>query len=154
MNAFFPAVESEAVSGAELHPRLGDMALKHDQRRGRQATTTALFRTIPPERIGLQGEYDHQGLAKRVALAFRQNCSLAEIADLRVLQRGAVVLLVGSITNQRLLIKLVNLALSVSGTADVEINGVSVGFSLRQYLEVKPSQETLQKLQKLTGSSS
>lgn len=112
-------------------------------------STISLFQTIPPERMGLQGEYDHQGLAKRVSLAFRQNFSATEINGLRVTQRGAVVVLRGNISNQRLLIKLVNLAMTIAGTADVEINGVSVGYTLKSYLEVKPSRENLLKLQQL-----
>lgn len=117
-----------------------------------QSTTVDMFRTIPPERVGLNGEYDHQGLAKRVSLAFRQQFSSAEISSLRVTQRGAVVVLMGVIPNQRLLIKLVNAAMAVAGTADVEVNGISVGYSLKNYLEVKPSRETLLKLQKLLNS--
>ncbi|MBF2046323.1 MAG: phospholipid-binding protein [Leptolyngbya sp. IPPAS B-1204] len=118
----------------------------------RQSTTSSLFQTIPPERVGLQGEYDHHGLAKRVSLAFRQNFSSDEISNLRVTQRGAVVLLVGKIPNQRLLIRLVNVAMATAGTADVEVNGISVGYSLKNYLEVKPSQDTLARLQKLVSS--
>jgi len=34
------------------------------------ATATSATGTIPPERIGLNGEYDQSGLAKRVAKAF------------------------------------------------------------------------------------
>lgn len=117
-----------------------------------QSTTVDMFRTIPPERVGLNGEYDHQGLAKRVSLAFRQQFGSAEISGLRVTQRGAVVVLMGVIPNQRLLIKLVNAAMAVAGTADVEVNGISVGYSLKNYLEVKPSRETLLKLQKLLNS--
>lgn len=120
-----------------------------------QSTTipmTAMFKTIPPERVGLQGEYDHQGLAKRVSLSFRQHFSSAEIGELRVTQRGAVVVLIGKIPSQRLLIKLVNIAMTTAGAADVEVNGVSVGYSLKNYLEVKPSRDTLVRLQSLIGS--
>ncbi len=115
-------------------------------------STAFWFGTIPPERVGLNGEYDHRGLAKRVSLVFRQQCSPVEIEQLRVTQRGAVVVLMGNIPEQRLLIKLVNLAMSVPGTADVEVNGVSVGYGLRTYLEVKPSREVLVKLQQLVPS--
>ncbi|NJR58997.1 MAG: hypothetical protein HC769_09150 [Cyanobacteria bacterium CRU_2_1] len=60
-----------------------------------QSTFTSLFKTIPPERVGLCGEYDHKGLAKRVSLAFSQNFRHSDIRDLRVNQRGAVVVLMG-----------------------------------------------------------
>ncbi len=108
-----------------------------------QSAKISLFQTIPPERMGLQGEYDHQGLAKRVQLAFQQNCSGEQISHLRIGQRGAVVVIVGTVTSQRLLIKLVNLAMATPGAGDVEINGVSVGYGLKHYLEIKPSQKAL-----------
>jgi len=117
------------------------------------ASPISLFHSIPPERVGLQGEYDHHGLAKRVGLKVRQNCAADQIGHLRISQRGAVVVLMGKIANQRLLIKLVNLALSTTGAADVEVNGVIIGDSLKNYLEVKPNAELLQQLKPLVESS-
>lgn len=111
-----------------------------------QSTSTSLFKTIPPERVGLFGEYDHKGLTKRVSLAFSQNFDPGEIKALRISQRGAVVVLVGKIPSQLLLIKLVNVAMGVSGAVDVEINGINVAHRLKTYLEVKPSKEALLKL--------
>lgn len=108
-----------------------------------QSTFTPLFNSIPPERVGLYGEYDHKGLAKRVSLALSQNFEPDEIRKLRVSQRGAVVLLIGEIPNQRMLVKLVNVAMGVEGAAEVEINGVSVAHRLKNYLEIKPSREDL-----------
>jgi hypothetical protein len=96
---------------------------------GGQTTLTPLvkmLRTIPPERVGLHGEYDHSGLAKRVTLAFTQHFDRHDVANLRISQRGTVVVLVGRIPNQRLLNRMINVALSTSGAADVEVNGVSV----------------------------
>jgi hypothetical protein len=115
-------------------------------------STVSWFGTIPPERVGLNGEYDHRGLAKRVSLVFRQQCSSIEIEQLRVSQRGAVVVLMGKIPERKLLVKLVNLAMSVPGTADVEVNGVSVGHELKPYSETKPSREALLNLQELVTS--
>jgi hypothetical protein len=118
-------------------------------RRAMGQSTGSWFGTIPPERVGLNGEYDHRGLAKRVSLVFRQQCSSMDIEHLRVSQRGAVVVLLGKIPERKLLVKLVSLAMSVPGTADVEINGVSVGYGLRAYSEVKPYRETPLNLQEL-----
>jgi hypothetical protein len=84
------------------------------------------FRNIPPERVGLNGEYDHSGLAKRVALRFSQSFSASEIENLRIIQRGAVVVLLGKIPNRRLLTQMIAIALGTSGAVDVEINGISV----------------------------
>jgi hypothetical protein len=108
-----------------------------------QSTSTRLFRTIPPERMGVDGEYDHTGLTKRVELALVQQFSATEVARWRVTQRGAVVVLVGKIADQRSLIRLVAVVMGVSGAADLEINGVSVAEPLRFYLHVKPSKAAL-----------
>jgi hypothetical protein len=107
-----------------------------------QTTATSLFRTIPPERVGLTGDYDHYGLAKRVTLAFNQAFETSEMAKLRVTQRGAVVVVMGNIDSQRLLIRLVQVAMGVSGAVDVEVNGVSVADCLKAYLD-KPSKAVL-----------
>jgi hypothetical protein len=112
-------------------------------------STSRLFRAIPPERVGLNGEYDHDGLAKRVAVAFSQAIEPEELENLRIAQRGAVVVLLGDISSQRLLIKLVTAAMNVSGAADVEINGICVAELLRFYIEVKPSRDALINLLRL-----
>ncbi len=84
-----------------------------------------LFRTIPPERVGLYGEYDHNGLTKRVEVAFQQQFNVAEIAHLTISQRGAIVVLEGNLTHQQVL-RLVAVALSVEGAIGVEFNGTTV----------------------------
>lgn len=117
-----------------------------------QSTSSLLFATIPPERVGISGEYDHHGLAKRVQAALRQRFE-AEIHGLRITQRGAVVVVVGEIVSQRFLIRLVRLAMEINGTADVEVNGVSMGTTLQYYLEVKPSKSVLGKLTRVLESS-
>lgn len=117
-----------------------------------QSTSISLFKTIPPERLGLNGEYDHNGLAKRVILALRENFELNDIYHLRIKQRGAVVVVMGKISSQLLLIKLVNVAMSVTGATDVEFNGVSIAHRLKTYLEVKPSRDALSNLLTLVNS--
>ena len=79
----------------------------------------SLFKSIPPERIGLNGEYDHSGLAKRVNLAFRQNFSTLELQHLAVAQRGCVVILRGQVTRQ-IVSRLIAIAAATYGTCDVE----------------------------------
>lgn len=82
--------------------------------------------TIPPERVGLHGEYDHSGLAKRVSRLLSEQFEPAEVAHLRISQRGTVVVIVGKIANPRLVGRVVSAALTVRGAADVEINGLSM----------------------------
>jgi hypothetical protein len=140
MDVNLGVVSTDLSGGSALGSSLGTGAAKAH---GRQSAQVSIFQTIPPERVGLQGEYDHQGLAKRVWMTFQQHCSGEQIGHLRISQRGAVIVIVGVIPNQRLLIRLVNLAMATPGAGDVEINGVSVGYGLKHYLEIKPSQKAL-----------
>lgn len=82
------------------------------------------FLKIPPERIGIEGEYDYNGLAKRVMHCFRQVAG-DQVAQLKVRQRGCVVILTGAISSRRLLNQLVNLATQVEGAALVELYNVT-----------------------------
>jgi hypothetical protein len=84
------------------------------------------FKTIPPERIGLDGEYDHQGLAKRVVRLFHHRLELDLLDQFRVSQRGGVVILTGSVPSRPILNQLVELALSVSGANYVEVQGLHI----------------------------
>lgn len=86
--------------------------------------TVGYFRSIPPERIGLHGEYDHSGLVKRVEQAFRQHFQLAELEHLSIMQRGSVVVLAGWVLNQAQLDQLVTIALSLQGANYVETHDV------------------------------
>jgi hypothetical protein len=82
--------------------------------------------TIPPERVGLSGEYDQSGLAKRVALAFDQDSSLADEERLWVAQTGSTVVLKGEVTDQATLDKMVSVAQGVSGATNVDTTQVTV----------------------------
>ncbi len=88
------------------------------------STTTA---SIPPERVGLQGEYDQSGLAKRVALAFDEDPQLEDIHTLYVAQTGGTVVLKGQVPSQEILNKMVSVARGVNGATAVETNQVTVG---------------------------
>jgi osmotically-inducible protein OsmY len=92
---------------------------------GSSSTTTAT-QTIPPERLGLNGEYDQSGLAKRVALAFDQDSQIDDINTLWVAQTGSTVVLKGKVPNQDILKKMVNVARSVNGTNAVDTTQVSI----------------------------
>lgn len=83
--------------------------------------------TIAPERVGLTGEYDQSGLAKRVALAFDQESELENIETLWVAQTGSTVVLKGTVPSQEILTHMVSVASGVSGAADVDTNQVTIG---------------------------
>lgn len=91
------------------------------------AEATTGGETVAPERVGLNGEYDQSGLAKRVALAFDQDPDLDDINTLYVAQTGGTVVLKGSVPSQDILNKMVSVARSVSGATGVETNQVSIG---------------------------
>lgn len=88
------------------------------------STSTA---TIPPERVGLNGEYDQSGLAKRVALAFDEDAELQDVDTLYVAQTGGTVVLKGKVPSQDILSKMVSIARQVEGATSVETNQVSIG---------------------------
>lgn len=83
--------------------------------------------SIPPERLGLSGEYDQSGLAKRVALAFDEDASLDDIDTLYVAQTGSTVVLKGKVPSQDILNKMISVARGVKGATAVETNQVTVG---------------------------
>jgi hypothetical protein len=82
---------------------------------------------IAPERVGLNGEYDQSGLAKRVALAFDQEPDLADEERLWVAQTGGTVVLKGEVSDQATLDKMVSVAQAVSGASSVATDQVTVG---------------------------
>jgi osmotically-inducible protein OsmY len=92
-----------------------------------QTAPTPQSNDIPPERVGLSGEYDDSGLAKRVALAFDENGQLADVDTLWVAQTGSTVVLKGSVSSQDILDQAVSIAGGVSGASNVLTDQVSVG---------------------------
>ena len=90
-------------------------------------TAAAAAESVPPERMGLDGEYDQSGLAKRVALAFDQDSSLDDIDTLYVAQTGSTVVLKGKVPSHDILQKMVTVAKSVNGATAVETDQVDIG---------------------------
>jgi osmotically-inducible protein OsmY len=89
------------------------------------ASTTT--QSIPPERVGLSGEYDQSGLAKRVALAFDEDPQLDDVNTLWVAQTGSTVVLKGKVPSQEILNKMISVARSVNGATDVDSNQATIG---------------------------
>ncbi len=82
---------------------------------------------IPPERVGLNGEYDQSGLAKRVAKAFDDDASVTDVETLWVAQLGSTVVLKGKVPSQDMLNQFVSIAQGVNGATAVDTNQVEVG---------------------------
>lgn len=84
------------------------------------------FQALPPERIGLNGEYDYNGLAKRVDRAFQERLSHEIVAKVTVSQRGRVVILQGTVESRAVIQRLVHVALTVEGAMRVETRGLTL----------------------------
>ncbi|WP_414530658.1 phospholipid-binding protein [Nodularia chucula] len=87
----------------------------------------ATTETIAPERLGLNGEYDQSGLAKRVALAFDEHSELTDIETLWVAQTGGMVVLKGKVPTEAILNKMIAVAAAVNGAKGVNTDEVSIG---------------------------
>ncbi len=81
---------------------------------------------IPAERVGLNGEYDQSGLAKRVAAAFDQDSSVADIETVWVAQTGGTVVLKGEAPSQDQLNRLIEIANEQNGTVAVDAGQVTI----------------------------
>ncbi|MBX2865590.1 MAG: hypothetical protein KTR27_18720 [Leptolyngbyaceae cyanobacterium MAG.088] len=82
------------------------------------------FLNIPPERIGLHGEFDYYGLSKRVS--HRLSSLKAVLGRLKVRQRGRVVVLSGKLGSLYQLNEVVTLVHSVDGVDEVDARAVAV----------------------------
>lgn len=81
---------------------------------------------VPPERLGLHGEYDHNGLAKRVQRDCADAFGSDAIARLKIRQRGSVVVFYGCAPTRDLLERIVRLAMQVEGATSIELRDVEV----------------------------
>ncbi len=113
-----PVVHSPSVTGCSSSQ--SDTGSQPDAGDKASVVPFSFFQSIPPERTGFSGEYDHYGLAKRVDRALRDNFPPQVLERLKVAQRGRVVVFGGRVPNAHVLSQLVALAASVSGATAVE----------------------------------
>jgi hypothetical protein len=81
----------------------------------------------PPEYMGLEGEYDQLGLAKRVAKAFEQDPHIDDIETLQIAQDSSTIILKGSVLSESILSYLKDVAAIVNGTKAVDATQVTIG---------------------------
>lgn len=81
---------------------------------------------VPPEKVGLDGEFDDSGLAKRVALAFDEDPLLDDVGTLWVAQLSSKVVLKGKVPSDDYLKKAVAIAGGVSGATEVDSSQVTI----------------------------
>ncbi|MBD1943219.1 BON domain-containing protein [Coleofasciculus sp. FACHB-712] len=79
-----------------------------------------------PEYMGFEGEYDANGLAKRVAAAFDQEPNLKNIDTLEIAQDGGTIILTGSVPDQSILSHVEAVAAKVDGTKAVDLHQVQI----------------------------
>ena len=82
---------------------------------------------IAPAKVGLNGEFDESGLAKRVALAFDNDPAIDDIDTVYVAQLSSKVVLKGKAPSQAIVDKMVSVASGVSGATEVDTSQVTVG---------------------------
>ena len=82
---------------------------------------------IPDYKIGLTGEFDESGLAKRVTLAFDEDSELDDVETLWVAQLSSKVVLKGKVPSQGILDKMVAVAKGVDGATAVDTSQVEIG---------------------------
>jgi osmotically-inducible protein OsmY len=82
---------------------------------------------IPAAKVGLDGQFDESGLAKRVVLAFDEDADVTDEDKLWVAQTGGTVVLKGTVSDQATLNKMVAIASKVNGATSVDTSQVTVG---------------------------
>jgi hypothetical protein len=91
------------------------------------AAIEASGEAIPAERVGLNGEYDQSGLAKRVVQAFDNTSGLDDIETLWVAQTSGTVVFKGAVPNEEVLAQMVGIASGIDGATGVDTSQVTVG---------------------------
>ena len=81
---------------------------------------------LPPEQLGLEGEFDENGLAKRVALAFDQSSKLQALNTVTLKQDGSTILLEGVVPDHETLAHMIEIASKVDGTKSVDTRRIVV----------------------------
>ncbi|MCU0526418.1 MAG: hypothetical protein MUF72_16520 [Elainella sp. Prado103] len=81
---------------------------------------------VAPESIGLNGEFDPQGLVKRVAQICDRHPTIRHIQTLCLLQQGGQISLLGKVTTLAQLQQVVTVVQQVEGVQDVDVSQVVI----------------------------
>ena len=81
---------------------------------------------ISPNKIGLDGEFDENGLAKRVAKAIEGIPNLNDVSRVYVAQAGDTIILKGNVSDRNMLDRVIAVARKVKGVGSVNSDGVTV----------------------------
>jgi hypothetical protein len=81
---------------------------------------------VPPEYMGLEGQYDPCGLVHRLAQALDQDTQLSKVDTMTLAQQGGVIAITGWVKNRQLLDQIVEIAEHLDGTRSVDVRQVTV----------------------------
>lgn len=82
--------------------------------------SVAAEKSIPPEKVGLDGEFDESGLAKRVAKAL-DDANISDAVGLWVAQTGSIVVLKYNPDAESILEQAKQTAIGVDGATEVQV---------------------------------
>ncbi|MEB3359344.1 MAG: hypothetical protein VKK04_21640 [Synechococcales bacterium] len=81
---------------------------------------------VPPEKMGVEGEFDPAGLAKRVAIAFDADPLIKDVQDMTIVQVSRAIVLQGKAPDELTLHRMVEIASKVDGTDVVDTSQATV----------------------------
>jgi hypothetical protein len=114
-----PPARSTSTAEQSMTPGLGgDFDWELREKAGMHTPPT------PPEYMELEGEYDPNGLVKRVALAFDRDASLKHLENIEIAQDGSRVILKGIVPDAATLRHMTELAAMVDGAKSVDASQV------------------------------
>ena len=108
-------------------PANASSKIKRGTAKAAPTSTSTSTEDVPDYKVGVDGDFDESGLAKRVALAFDEDSQLDDIDTLWVAQLSGTVVLKGKVPSQDILDKMVKVAKGVDGTDAVDTKQVEVG---------------------------
>ncbi|MDJ0536834.1 MAG: hypothetical protein QNJ70_30830 [Xenococcaceae cyanobacterium MO_207.B15] len=83
-------------------------------------------KTIAPEKLGANGEYDENALAKKVAKALDSVPDINGLAKVYVAQQGSAIFLKGNVPDRNTLEKIVSVVKSVQSVGDINTDGITL----------------------------
>ena len=89
-------------------------------------TYSLQIKHIPPERIGIKGEFSLHGLAQRVTRAFEEDPLIKGVSTVYVAQEKDAIVLTGKITDTALLRRMENIAKTIEGVDKVYTSQVII----------------------------
>ena len=81
---------------------------------------------IAASKVGLDGEFDQSGLAKRVAAALEEIPNFDQVAQVYVAQTGDNIILKGNVSSQDVLNQIIAQTKQVQGVGSINVDGITL----------------------------